>query len=254
MIVQDGKYSLTFVYMGKFRSEGAWSHPRRENDTYELFFLTRGEAHLTVGGEKTVLRAGDVFVLPPHVPVEGDLESRDVSFFWVHFYAQNFGLFGFTRRTVHVPAYLSLFCRMGHLSDVGDTAGAETCLYSFFSEQKREDAPKNKLFADVSEYVRVHAADGARVSEIGAKFGYSADHLSRLFVSSCGLSLKEYLDRERLRVAEGLLLDTSLSLGEIARRCGFDCATSFFKFFRYHTALSPTDWRSKYYAGHTNRR
>jgi AraC-like DNA-binding protein len=54
---------------------------------------------------------------------------------------------------------------------------------------------------------------------------------------------QDLLDDERRRVAEDLLLSTSLTIQQIAEKCGFSDARNFSQSFRRMQGISPTEFR-----------
>jgi AraC-like DNA-binding protein len=64
-----------------------------------------------------------------------------------------------------------------------------------------------------------------------------------LFRTSEGTALKRYVDRERCRVAESLVMYSDLNVGEIAESLNFIDIYSFSRFFKRQTGKSPRDFR-----------
>ena len=126
-------------------------------------------------------------------------------------------------------------------------------LAAFLLEKKYSGAEKNKLFYDVREYIRINVASAPKVSDIARHFGYNADYLSRVFIKNCGLSLKKFIDRQRMDCISGLLQTTLMSLKEIAAATGFDDENALIKFFGARSGCSPTAFRNRCYESHTNR-
>ena len=90
------------------------------------------------------------------------------------------------------------------------------------------------------------------VSNIAKNYGYNPDYLSKIFIKNTGLSLKKYINKERNVYVKSLLLNTNLSIKEIAEQANFIDDGAFIKFFRYNNAQTPTEFRSKNYGTHMN--
>lgn len=90
------------------------------------------------------------------------------------------------------------------------------------------------------------------VAEVAAHFGYSCDHLSRLYRREFGCDLKRGIVGARLRHIEALLLNTDYPLKTIAHMCGFGDENALVKFFGYHEGISPTSYRSRFFRVHRN--
>ena len=79
------------------------------------------------------------------------------------------------------------------------------------------------------------------------ELGYHPDYFRRYFKECTGLAPLAYLNRMRLERARELLwLESSLSVSEIARLCGYRDPLYFSTAFRRHTGLSPIAYRRQY--------
>ena len=65
------------------------------------------------------------------------------------------------------------------------------------------------------------------VSDLARLVGYSRDHLAKLFKSSFGVSLYQYVLWRRIEPARGLLLDRERPIAEVALACGFATESHF---------------------------
>ena len=73
--------------------------------------------------------------------------------------------------------------------------------------------------------------------------GYHEYHLNRLFVKHVGMSLHNYLVRYRLSQASYLILNTELSLQDIAAQTGFTSYSNFYTYYKKHYGYSPLEYR-----------
>lgn len=71
----------------------------------------------------------------------------------------------------------------------------------------------------------------------------SAFHFCRAFRDSFGHSPHGYVIRRRMERAQGLMLTTNASLGQIAADCGLADQAHFNKLFRKFAGESPGAWR-----------
>jgi AraC family transcriptional regulator len=88
---------------------------------------------------------------------------------------------------------------------------------------------------------------GAELSlgDLAEVAGCSAQHLSRVFRRTFGLTPHQYLIRARIDRAKSLLRDGRLSLAEIATACGFADQSHFTSRFTKTTGMSPGRYRSQ---------
>lgn len=74
---------------------------------------------------------------------------------------------------------------------------------------------------------------------IAKEIGFSESTIYRLFQDYMGMSFVSYLNLVRISAACGLIEDGSLSIIEIAGRCGFSSLSNFYRAFHQFVGLSP---------------
>lgn len=98
---------------------------------------------------------------------------------------------------------------------------------------------------DVIHYVDTHY-DEVTLDDLSKRFGYNKNYLGNKIKSYTDLSFGELLDRKRLLTAEGLLLDTRLSIDTISERLGYKNPSSLFRLFASKVNMTPTEFRKKH--------
>lgn len=246
---------------GQFTSRGTWRHPDNVIHTTEIILVTCGTFSMRLGEEVFTLAEGDVLRVDPGIPHGGASECREqVSFFWLH-------VTGFPVEAVF-PTFFhprdSVQARLlaRELLHYANTEGYPTecadCLARVFlielSARSAGEGGAHKLYAEVCEWVRVNCDLPLRVADVAAHFGYNPDYLNRLFRARRGERLKNYIDACKTeRIRRDLLLDDA-PLAELAARYSFPDYKTFLKYFRYHTGLTPTQYRRSFANTHTNNR
>lgn len=74
-------------------------------------------------------------------------------------------------------------------------------------------------------------------------------YLSRIYKQETGRNLTEFIDSTRLTKAKNLLKSENSRINDIARRVGYESATSFNRFFKKATGYSPQEYREKHLFG-----
>ena len=93
------------------------------------------------------------------------------------------------------------------------------------------------------EYINNHYQAEINLDGICAHLNISKYHFCRKFKSAFGMTLTEYIQKTRLAAAEELLTYTSLSIGEIAERCGFSSMSYFSKLFKSLFGVNAASYR-----------
>jgi AraC-like DNA-binding protein/ligand-binding sensor protein len=83
------------------------------------------------------------------------------------------------------------------------------------------------------------------LKEIADVAGLSPPYFSTIFKEEMGENLSKYLNRLRVEKASRLLLETEMSLSEIAACCCFDDQSWFSKIFKAYTGISPGKYRNQ---------
>jgi AraC-like DNA-binding protein len=95
----------------------------------------------------------------------------------------------------------------------------------------------------VFDYLEENLANDVSSSELAAIVDLSTAHFSRQFKTSTGLPPHRYQLALRIERAKNLLLQSKLSLKEIALSCGFFDQGHLSKSFRRLVGLSPAAWQ-----------
>ncbi|HET7314178.1 MAG TPA: AraC family transcriptional regulator [Salinisphaera sp.] len=96
----------------------------------------------------------------------------------------------------------------------------------------------------VLDYVRAHLDCPMSVTALAALAEMSRSHFTRHFTACEGQPPAEFIMQERMRKASRLLATEALSVGEVARQCGFADPNYFSKVFRRNFDISPTEFRT----------
>lgn len=112
-------------------------------------------------------------------------------------------------------------------------------------ETRRQDTG-NVHVEKAKHYLTDHLTQEIRTEDIAEAVGLSPYHLSRLFKTHTGLTMREYLARERIEAAKQLLATTDRTIPQIASLLRF-CDQSYFTMvFRRQTGQTPGEYRNKY--------
>jgi AraC-like DNA-binding protein len=94
-------------------------------------------------------------------------------------------------------------------------------------------------------FIRDHISDPQlSVPTIADAVNLSRSYFSRVFRAQVGVSVNEFIARERIERAERLLADTDDTVESVARACGIQNTKYFFQLFRKHVGVTPAAFRA----------
>lgn len=94
------------------------------------------------------------------------------------------------------------------------------------------------------DYIDFHYNTELSLISLSKMFSVSESYLSTLFKKETGTTLTDCINSTRVRQALILLNTTSLSVGEVAARCGFLDSNYFSRIFKKQLGLSPREYRA----------
>lgn len=103
----------------------------------------------------------------------------------------------------------------------------------------------NEVIQKVIEYIIANFHEDISLSETAKIFNMSESNLSKKFKAFTGYRFREYLIDVRTHAAADALLNTDLSVTEIASQCGFSDSNTFGDTFKRIYGVSPSYYRKR---------
>lgn len=97
----------------------------------------------------------------------------------------------------------------------------------------------------VKGYVRNHMVDSITTNEIAAELHFHPKYLARAFKHKTGISITDYITKERIIASKKLLAETNLSIKTIGELVGYSDNAYFARVFKAETGHSPTGYRER---------
>ena len=92
-------------------------------------------------------------------------------------------------------------------------------------------------------WIDFHYMEPLSLESLAARFVINKNYLSSRFHREVGMTLTDYINKTRVQQAEKLLRKTTLSMQDIAEKCGFSDANYFTRTFRKVNGQSPNQFR-----------
>lgn len=96
-----------------------------------------------------------------------------------------------------------------------------------------------ELMHAVAEYIKDNYSQNLSLAALSRRFAVSESCLSRKFKAVCGIGLNEYITNVRIHNAEQFLLESNLTVTQIAERCGFNDSNYFATVFKKMKGITP---------------
>lgn len=105
-------------------------------------------------------------------------------------------------------------------------------------------AVEDREVARAVEYIRLHAAEPINIKDVAQHVSIARRTLERRFRACFGVSLHNFQIRERIERAQDLLTaEPSMTLTEVARRCGLPSPSRLNAVFQQVTGMKVSEWR-----------
>jgi len=82
-----------------------------------------------------------------------------------------------------------------------------------------------------------------RFADLAREIGTNQNKLKAVFKEAFGITMADYCLERRMREAQQLLLEATLTIAQVAERVGYEHQSSFTAAFRGHVGMSPREYR-----------
>lgn len=241
-----------------------WDHQKPFQD-YDIFYVVSGRGTMTLGAETFELQKRSCLVMRPgDLPKAAQDPKNRLTVLYLHF-----SLSGDSELVERFPFPRFTF--------IGESFQAETMLYQAMEvlefpvplQQLEFDCLMKRFFANLFRlhltpretagcsagqlqkarqmmaYIRERSGVGIDLQLLAQEVGMSAQYMSRLFKACTGQTIKAYIARTKMQRAGELLVQSRMSVSELAERMEYSDVYAFSKSFKKVFSVSP----SQYVAG-----
>jgi len=96
----------------------------------------------------------------------------------------------------------------------------------------------------IAAYVKQHYSEDISMKSIAQKFYMNPVYLGQLFKNDTGLLFNHYLTEVRMEAARKMLVESDLSIYDIAERAGYKTLRNFYVAFKKSFNCTPTEYRN----------
>ena len=240
-------------------ADSDWQVEEHHHDVHQWYLCVHGGLRVRVGGAIHLLEPERSLIVPPRARRELVVLRRAPGYLVAIFEPLALDLTAITGRVLTLPTALrdDLHALIEELHRPGDDhlLLVRALLSRLLIGHKRDRTvpaqPLSSLnmrsheavVAAVEDFMRANLHRQVRRAEIAAAVHLSEPHLARVFRTATGSTVVQRLTELRIANAKSLLLETTLTVGQIANDVGIISFSHFARVFKNHVGLSPGDYR-----------
>lgn len=117
----------------------------------------------------------------------------------------------------------------------------DCALSSAAKEINQAGAKKRQICEAAKRYMQVHVKDRIRAEDVARHLQVSYSSLSRIFAAGEGMTLVEYMNREKVLLASRLMTEQSMPLAKAAQELSISDPSYLSRMFRRYTGKTATE-------------
>ena len=255
---ENDTYSVVFAERREVGDEWnlvKWNSSHPQIQYHRLYYLTEGSAKLYLYDRELELYPGEVYFIPAFSVKESRIDGR-MNKYYIHFQSSSpyFNMYRYLSDRYSVKAGPStefLFRTVleeysqNSLSARLRVQGAMSLILADFVSDVSAAVPDLIKFADVLAYIDANYREDISVSTLASIMNISPMYFSNYFKKTFHISPKQYVLNKRLMESQRLLLESRLSIKEIAYMVGFENENYFSEFFAQRVGISALRFRKR---------
>ncbi len=116
----------------------------------------------------------------------------------------------------------------------------------YLSSKNLVIAHTEEKFALIKDFINDNITEKLTSKTICCSLGFSKSMIYKVVAENTGMSLGDYIATHRIELAKNLLVNTQLSVGEIAFKVGICDYSYFTKVYSKVTGLTPSEYRKQF--------
>ena len=233
-----------------------WDRHHKDIMCHRLYLPISGKGHLSLARAEVELLPGRLYLLPAFSVMKSYIEE-EIDKYYVHFRSNLpvLDMYAYISGSYSVEADDSTAALMetvlenytkSSVSATMKVSGAMSILLSDFLGGIRAGAASIPKFSEVLDYIDGHYTENIRLDELAAIMRVSTMYFSNSFKKAFNVSPKQYVLNKRLVKSQELLIDSELSIKDIAYAVGFENENYFSEFFSAKMGISAVKFRNRH--------
>lgn len=228
-----------------------------------IHYVVEGSGYVVWKGRKYNFNKGQFFILNPYEGHEyGITEGGCLSFSWIEFYGgDSERLMNHIIRqlspVIDLPCCESINCNIQQIFELLQAekvslTGISRLIYNIitaFVECYENDTMVTKSvygnlkFEKALEYIDSNLNNDLNVKKLAEICNYSPTYFSKLFIKTYGISISQYIIRQRINRAKELLTTSDIQIEALAEKLGFCSPSHCIRSFRSCEGVTPSEYR-----------
>ena len=231
---------------------------KHQHPCYEIVFYIRGEGEVTIGGQTHKFHSNTFSVCEPNT-YHKEIGSTPADIIYIGFEIKNKdvklknGLY--LEEKYHIlddllSIHKEMKSRHEHYGRMMDlfTEKIIIKLKRELKENSREEE-QNNVIHTIQDYIRINCMKTINAKMLADVYAFNYDYLRRMFKKKTGITLKDYIQKEKIKYAISLLQNKTYSIKEVASMAGFSSASHFGSVFKEDTGQTPKEFIKSYFSG-----
>lgn len=260
-----------YIYSMGYFSQAAYHYINRPEGCDEFLFIycREGGGWIELYGERMPLETNQFIILPRNIPHAYGADDRNPwTIYWIHFRGSKAGLFShrFDRPTALTPSagsrieerldlFEEVFMTLSESTSIESLHYANLCFAHFlgsflfidiYRRNRREREVSENVINRAVHYMNENLESKLRLPELAAFCGYSESYFYRKFIKETGRSPIDYFIRMKIDKACKLLIQTEMTVNQVAVKLGFRESQYFSRTFAKVMGMSPRAFRKQF--------
>ena len=237
-------------------------HPPREIKVYHLILVLDGSYTYIVEGKKFTLEKNDALLLVP-----GTIKERPYIPNPVHFVAFNYAstkgyevqsciLFrNAVNKTIQKLLDAYPYNNYIYLSQLNDICPENeknkqvlqnilNCVLIELFDTLKKYNTKNAHVMKALNYINDNITEPLTLNSVSKKLCFTREYTARLFKREVGMTVTEYINKQKLSFARNMLSNNAISLQDISNKLGYENYNYFSRIFKENFGISPLQMRN----------
>lgn len=229
---------------------------------YHLIIVLEGSCTYIVDGKEIILKKNDALLLVPGTYRERLPNNEYIHVVIFNFMAENSDYFltnqvfedsvnQTIRRLLDIYPY-KIYIFQNNLGEKGtENPKIKRVIQNIFDcimmelYDSSKYQTKNPHIASVLKYINDNITQPISLSNVSSRAHLSKEYTSRLFKQEMGLTVSEYINKQKLSLAREMLANNNLTLQAISRNLGYENYTYFTKIFKECYGINPQKMRNE---------